>query len=57
MDKYPGDAAKIIDQSESFLLGGGGGVRTSQSCKDMNRWWSGPSVAPGELSANLRILW
>ena len=25
MDKFPGDAAKIIDQSESFLLEGGGG--------------------------------
>ena len=51
MDKFPGDAAKIIDQSESFLLlllllcvcvcvwgggGGGGGVRTFQSCKNMN---------------------
>ena len=31
MDKFPGDAAKIIDQSESFLLGG-----TFQSCKNMN---------------------
>ena len=48
MDKFPSDAAKIIDQSESFLLcvcvcvggGGGGGrrggVRTFQSCKNMN---------------------
>ena len=25
MDKFPGDAAKIIDQSKSFLLRGGGG--------------------------------
>ena len=25
MDRFSGDAAKIIDQSESFLLGGGGG--------------------------------
>ena len=35
MDKFPGDAAKIIDQSGSFLLcvcvwgGGGGGYRLS----------------------------
>ena len=31
MDKFPGDAAKIIDQSESFLLveGGGGGGGSS----------------------------
>ena len=42
MDKFPGDAAKIIDQSESFFVvffffgGGGGGVRTFQSCKNMN---------------------
>ena len=34
MDKYPGDTAKIIDQSESFLLCGR--VRTSQSRKNMN---------------------
>ena len=25
MDKFPGDAAKLIDQSKSFLLWGGGG--------------------------------
>ena len=25
MDKFPADAAKIIDQSESFCCGGGGG--------------------------------
>ena len=40
MDKFPGDAVKIIDQSEPFLLwwggGGGGRVRTFQSCKNMN---------------------
>ena len=39
MDKFPSNAAKIIDQSESFLLGGEEGergVRTFQSCKNMN---------------------
>ena len=39
MDKFPDDAAKIIDQLESILLGGGGGggrgtVGTFQSCKE-----------------------
>ena len=32
LDKFPGDAAKIIDQSQSFLLwreGGGGGGGSS----------------------------
>ena len=37
VDKFPGDAAKIIDQSESILsAGGGGGVGTFQSCTNMN---------------------
>ena len=30
MDKFPGDAAKIIDQSESFLLWGGEFGRSSR---------------------------
>ena len=40
MDKFPGDAAKVIDQSESFLLGeGGGGGGEKVFPPDINPPW------------------